>query len=293
MNNLEQKSHEKSTENTNECVSAPTDPVQEQENSRLSSDDHLTTEDFKNVLRLIDNPLEECKTCEKLWKFGQKKKEEEEAESSAYPIMTEEQYYKEHKLSNDQMRTIQYMHERITRSFAAQLGKMLHCECNAKLINVDQYSYSEFLFVLENPSYYCRLRSECNPERIMYLNVDPKLAFAMIGRMLGDSSPMETTRRPLSRIECALVKHIVDLFLYELNNVWADIVKMDAVVDCVETHVRLFHDVAPRELICTCDFEVAFADIRGGISLCYPYEHMSIKNSNRFKDICKELLANW
>ena len=56
------------------------------------------------------------------------------------------------RVSKDQMRAFQALHDGFSREFGAALSGMLRTIVEAKLISVDQLTYSEFVFSLENPT---------------------------------------------------------------------------------------------------------------------------------------------
>src|SRR5471032_1029554 len=54
------------------------------------------------------------------------------------------------RVSKEQMRAFQALHEGFSREFGAALSGMLRTIVEVKLISVDQLTYSEFVFSLEN-----------------------------------------------------------------------------------------------------------------------------------------------
>ena len=55
------------------------------------------------------------------------------------------------RVSKEQMRTFQAVHEGFSREFGADLSGLVRAIVEVKLISVDQLTYSEFVFSLENP----------------------------------------------------------------------------------------------------------------------------------------------
>ena len=56
------------------------------------------------------------------------------------------------RVGKDQMRALQTMHEGFGRNFGAALSALLRSIVEVKLTSVDQLTYSEFVFSLENPT---------------------------------------------------------------------------------------------------------------------------------------------
>src|SRR5882724_7251828 len=63
------------------------------------------------------------------------------------------------RVSKEQMRTFQALHEGFSREFGAALSGMVRSIVEVKLISVDQLTYSEFVFSLENPTCFNLLRA--------------------------------------------------------------------------------------------------------------------------------------
>jgi flagellar motor switch protein FliM len=77
-----------------------------------------------------------------------------------------------------------------------------------KLTSVDQLTYSEFVFSLENPTCFNLLRAE-PLEGNLILDINPSILYPIIDRLLGggkDGRPL--ARRPLTEIELRLVSRI-------------------------------------------------------------------------------------
>ena len=64
------------------------------------------------------------------------------------------------RVSKEQMRAFQALHDGFSREFGAALSGMLRTIVEVKLISVDQLTYSEFVFSLENPTCFNLLWSE-------------------------------------------------------------------------------------------------------------------------------------
>ena len=64
------------------------------------------------------------------------------------------------RVGKEQMRALQTLHEGFGRNFAAGLSAMLRSMVEVKLTSVDQLTYSEFVFSLENPTCFNLLKAD-------------------------------------------------------------------------------------------------------------------------------------
>ncbi len=102
------------------------------------------------------------------------------------------------RVGKEQMRALQTLHEGFGRNFGAALSAMLRAIVEVKLTSVDQLTYSEFVFSLENPSCFNLLKAE-PLEGHLILDINPSILYPIIDRMLGGGKePNSQTRRPLT-----------------------------------------------------------------------------------------------
>ncbi len=124
------------------------------------------------------------------------------------------------RVGKEQMRSLQSLHEGFGRNFGASMSGLLRSIVEVKLTSVDQLTYSEFVFSLENPTCFNVLRAE-PLEGNLILDINPSILYPIIDRMLGGGKDSgSVARRPLTEIELRLVSRITNLFLEELRHAW-------------------------------------------------------------------------
>lgn len=183
------------------------------------------------------------------------------------------------RVGKDQMRAMHSLHEALARNFGAAISGMLRTMIEVKLLSVDQLTYSEFVFSLDNPSCFNVLKPE-PLDGNWILDIAPSLSYAIIDRMLGgDPKPSDTLRRPLTEIENRLIGRIVDIFLNQLKESWENIVELDLNVESVESNPQLVQIVPPNEVVILIGFELMLAQNRGMLNLCIPFNTIENYNS--------------
>ena len=186
--------------------------------------------------------------------------------------------YMQRQLNKEQMKILQTMHERFSRKFAARLSALLQTSIKVSLTSVDQLSYSEYIFGLDNPTCFNLLRVEPIDGNII-LDIRPSIIYPIIDRMLGGDDWSWTARlqcqrpaRPLNEGELWLVRRLTDEFLEELKHAWENVLKLRFSVAQVERNPQLIQIVAPVEEIVYLCFEVEMSSgVRGCMSLCIPF----------------------
>lgn len=175
------------------------------------------------------------------------------------------------RVGKDQMRALQSLHEGFGRNFGAAMSGLLRSIVEVKLTSVDQLTYSEFVFSLENPTCFNLLKAE-PLEGNLIVDINPSILYPIIDRLLGGGKEHGAiSRRPLTEIELRLVAKITDLFLAELKKAWANILELNLAVERVESNPQLVQIVPPNEVVILISFEMTLGDIRGMINLCIPF----------------------
>lgn len=183
------------------------------------------------------------------------------------------------RVGKDQMRAMHSLHETLARNFGASISGMLRTMIEVKLLSVDQLTYSEFVFSLDNPSCFNVLKPE-PLDGNWILDIAPTLSYAVIDRMLGgDPNPNDIIRRPLTEIENRLIGRVVDLFLIQLKASWENIVELDLSIESVESNPQLVQIVPPNEVVILVGFEILLGKNRGMLNLCIPFNTIENYNS--------------
>lgn len=175
------------------------------------------------------------------------------------------------RVGKEQMRALQTLHEGFSRNFSVALSGLLRSIVEVQLTSVDQLTYSEFLFSLENPTCFNLLKAD-PLEGNLILDINPSILFPIIDRMLGGGRETGTSqRRPLTEIELRLVGRITAHFLREMKDAWENVVSLDLEVLRVESNPQLVQIVPPNEVVVVVSFEVTLGEVRGMVNLCIPF----------------------
>lgn len=176
------------------------------------------------------------------------------------------------RVSKEQMRAFQALHEVFSREFGATLSGILRSIVEVKLISVDQLTYSEFVFSLENPTCFNLLESD-NLNGHIILDLNPAIIFPIVDRLLGGGkdSRQGFPNRPLTEIELRLVSRITSSAMAALDNAWANICELNLRVTQVESNPQLVQIVPPNEVIVLVSFEITMGENRGIMNLCIPF----------------------
>lgn len=175
------------------------------------------------------------------------------------------------RVGKEQMRALQTMHEGFGRNFGAALSAMLRNIVEVRLTSVDQLTYSEFVFSLENPTCFNLIKA-APLEGQLILDLNPSILFPIIDRLLGGSTVSgNQVRRPLTEIELRLVSRITGLFLNEMEHSWENVLKLDLSIERVESNPQLVQIIPANEVVVLISFELTVGETRGMVNLCIPF----------------------
>jgi flagellar motor switch protein FliM len=174
------------------------------------------------------------------------------------------------RVSKDQMRTLQNLHEGYARQFSTTLTNFLRTFVEIELVSVDQLTYSEFVMSISNPS--CIYVFKMEPlEGNAILEINPSLVFFIIDRLFGGRGRPSEQNRELTLIEQNVITRIVERGLSDLKDVWEHVGVFSPKVEAYETNPQFVQIAPPGETVILISLEVRMENASGLMSLCFPY----------------------
>ena len=174
------------------------------------------------------------------------------------------------RVSKNQMRTLQNLHESYARQFSTTLTNFLRTFVEIELVSVDQLTYSEFVMSISNPS--CIYVFKMEPlEGSAILEINPSLVFFIIDRLFGGQGRPSEQNRELSLIEQNVITRIVERGLNDLKDVWEHIGVFSPRIETYETNPQFVQIAPPGETVILISLEVRMQNASGLMSLCFPY----------------------
>lgn len=175
------------------------------------------------------------------------------------------------RVSKDQIRALEGIHEAFARNFGASLSAFLRTIIEVRIADTEQLTYSEFINSLPNPTCF-NLISVKPLEGSICLELSPLIIFPIIDRLLGGTNT-ETfiPQRPLTGIEQRLVGRITSRALHILSDAWTSLGVEEFVLSETESNPHLVQVVAPNEVVVVITFELKLANKSGTMSLCVPF----------------------
>lgn len=174
-----------------------------------------------------------------------------------------------HRLSKNQLRTLQAVHENFGESLSSYLVSRLQTNVAINVTLVDQLFYSEYVLSIPSPSCLFIFRI-VESDALAILELSPQLVLAMVSRLLGGSTETDNKPRLITKIEQNIVKGMVQRAIGDLQKAWKSIALLTFVQDRYESEGD-FAQIAPTtEIVLVVSFEVTIGDQKYLMNVCFP-----------------------
>lgn len=173
------------------------------------------------------------------------------------------------RVSKEQIRSLHFLHDRFARNVATQLSAYLRTVTDVNIMSVEQFTYSEFLMSLPDPTAFYALLVQ-PLDTLCALELNPNVAFTMIDRMLGGQGRGSAPARALTEIEQNVMDAVVKLICDNLTETWHQIVDVRFRVSARETRPQMLQVSAPNEVVVLLGFDIRLGEARGMLSICVP-----------------------
>ncbi len=175
------------------------------------------------------------------------------------------------RVSKDQMRALEALHEGFGRNLGAALSGYLRTIIEVSVAHIEQLTYSEFIHSLPNPTCFNLLKAE-QLDGQLCLEISPLIIYPVLDRLLGGSNAdLFIPQRPLTQIEQRLVQRITDRATHHLSEAWSNLTPVNFKVEDFESNPQLVQIVPPNETVVVVGFELKMGNRAGTMSLCIPY----------------------
>lgn len=173
------------------------------------------------------------------------------------------------RVSKEQIYSLHFLHDRFARNVSTSMSAYLRSIIDLSVVSVEQFSYSEFLMSLADPTAFYALAIPPFDE-LGALEINPTIAYAMIDRMLGGVGKVSTPNRALTEIEQNVIDQMVKLLLDALTETWRPIVDLAFGIRGRETRSQMLQVAAPNETVLMVVFDLRIGETRGMANLCLP-----------------------
>jgi flagellar motor switch protein FliM len=177
------------------------------------------------------------------------------------------------KFSNEQLRTLQAIHENVGRIAAARLSSFLRGSIVIQLAGTDQLIFDDYVSQLSLPTQLVVMSSPGLGGPFM-IDMDMGFALAAVDRLLGGPGRIPAERNEPTPIEADLIARVVGHLPHALNEGWSHLQTLDVSVTESALTPILLRIAAPADVVAVMTYELRFAGQTAPMTICYPYSSL-------------------
>jgi len=174
------------------------------------------------------------------------------------------------KFNKDQLRAIQMIHEFFARQLTTAFSSFVRAMVSVEVASVEQLSYDEFVKSLVQPTVIVIMEMYPLSSNAL-LEINPRLVFAIIDRMLGGPGKAVYKPRELTDIERTVTERVVMRMLELLEESWSTIVDIRFRIQNMESNPYFAQICPASDIVVVVTLQVKLGEVDGFINLCIPY----------------------
>ncbi len=199
------------------------------------------------------------------------------------------------RVSKDQLRTLQSIHEAFAKTFNAYLAVRLRTIVDINLISVDQLQYSEFILSISDPSCIYIFRVE-ELNGVGILEISPQLVLFIVDRLFGGKGGSLEEARVITSIEQIVMKKIMEKAMENLATSWQQVTPLTFILEGFESNPDVVQVAPPGETVITISLEIKIQELSSLMNICFPYltleEIISKLNVQHFVSMTKKDISD-
>lgn len=177
------------------------------------------------------------------------------------------------RLSADQMRSLERMHEHFAGLLGTYLTAYLRTRVTCELRDVVQTVFEDVVRSQPARSIVATLAAEpLTGAQLMRLS--PSLGHALIDRLLGGAGDVSVEDRPFTDIDVHVLERGLPVFLEALGESWAGVERLHPAIRLLEASPQFLRLVGPQEAVVQIDIEISFAHHSGDLTFVVPYDSL-------------------
>lgn len=187
------------------------------------------------------------------------------------------------QIGREQLQAITLLHEGFARNLTHSLSAYLRAGFSVTLVSAEHLDYREFLQRVPETTYLASVRLDPIGVKAA-LQMDLKIAFPIIDLLLGGEGKSMAEAREITEIEEQILDSVARIVCREWGAAWQALALDVGFEHRLEAGAaqRL---MSPEEKSLSLSFEVAMAEVRGGLNLAVP---VSVSNA-----LLRKIAASW
>ena len=175
-----------------------------------------------------------------------------------------------HRISRDQLRTVEAMYERMVSNLESWLTARVRGELSVKLQSVEQFSFGEFTLSLPTPCSSFIFDIDATGQRGV-VDFGPEFSYYIVDKLFGGEGKANVYYRTLTPIERMAIRGVADKILLLLQQAWKDHVPMEFTIDGFESSPEVLQVVNREDPVLVANIEFTAGESTSFILVCLPF----------------------
>lgn len=195
---------------------------------------------------------------------------EEAKEQSDEKKIKEYDFKRPDKLSKEQMRTLEMIHDNLSRIFTTTLSTKLRSMVNFEVVSIEQLAYSEFINSLPEPTIISINKVEPLSGQFI-LEINPEIGFGIIDRLFGGFGKPISDIRSFTDIERVVLRRVMNWLLIDFKEAWGNIETLEPELLELESNPNFIQVVPDSDMTIIITLAAKVGNAEGLINICLPY----------------------
>ncbi|PKO15778.1 MAG: flagellar motor switch protein FliM [Chloroflexi bacterium HGW-Chloroflexi-10] len=174
------------------------------------------------------------------------------------------------RFSKEQMRAVELVHEDLTERLMTSLPTFLRTNVRPRLVHTEQGRFHDFLKdFAENTLFHMIMLAPLPGQTVMTFS--PNISVMILEQRLGGRIEGASPERPLTDIDQALLRGMVEHMLTDIKESWGKVVVVEPALEDSTTNQHWVQMILGNEKVMLLTFEISLSNITGTMSLFIPF----------------------
>ncbi len=174
------------------------------------------------------------------------------------------------RFSKEQMRAVELVHEDLTERLMTSLPTFLRTNVRPRLVHTEQGRFHDFLKDFSENTLFHMLLLTPLPGQVV-MTFSPNISVMILEQRLGGRIEGTSFDRPLTDIDQALLRGMVEHMLTDIKDAWSKVVVVEPALEDSTTNQHWVQMILGNEKVMLLTFEINLSNITGTMSLFIPF----------------------
>ncbi len=184
-------------------------------------------------------------------------------------------FKKPNRISNEQFKAFQTLHDKMLRDLITDLSAMLRKIVDIKLYSIEQMTYGEFILSIPQLTSLNTLSIKPLEGRIV-IECNPAISHKIIAELLGSGAvaASDNLDRELTEIEVEIFDHFYQMLVEHMFKAWDEISTLNFKIVSRDTNANAIQIISDHEIVLLVVLEITIDEESGFLSICYPISYI-------------------